>query len=429
VVTFYELKDFICRVFGDRQNEVDDGDVTGIVQTISRSHYSNVRFVLKNDELKNIFDRVNIAQTQGLDLYVDSKYEVAVNLDRSILRQELPQISVDEENDIEYEISLCSIEYCIFLLIQLMEKCKQENGGRVLLPARFRRRYAYPVGNEDIGQELDWKQCLVGLVREYSIKINSSDYSSFEKMRKKKDAYIFEFIYKTRKNIGEYAEIEQILPVLEMRRKTRSFPNTVEIIPRREYISDVIDYYKLACSSIDPYIQYISFYHIMEYFYDEIYKRKLVADLTDKITHPDFSYKDEDKVYEIATFVKNRMHMNDESGQGNELESLKYVLKEYVQIENLKNKLNVLDKDLIVFYQNNKVAFCKAPIIPWNDAGGVYTQLAKRIYFTRNSLVHSKSGKNKERYKPYKDEKELQKEIPLVRMIAEMIIINSSKIV
>ena len=147
MVTFYELKDFICRVFGDRQNEVDDGDITGIVRTVSRSHYSNVRFVLKNDELKNIFDRVNIAQTQGLDLYVDSKYEVAVNLDRSILRLELPQISVDEENDIEYEISLCSIEYCIFLLIQLMEKCKQENGGRVLLPARFRRRYAYWIGS------------------------------------------------------------------------------------------------------------------------------------------------------------------------------------------------------------------------------------------------------------------------------------------
>lgn len=59
---------------GTRPPTVDDGDVTGIVQTVSRSHYSNVRFVLKNDELKNIFDRVNIAQTQGLDLYVDSKY-------------------------------------------------------------------------------------------------------------------------------------------------------------------------------------------------------------------------------------------------------------------------------------------------------------------------------------------------------------------
>ena len=76
-----------------------------------------------------------------------------------------------------------------------------------------------------------------------------------------------------------------------------------------------------------------------------------------------------------------------------------------------------------------KVAFCKAPTIPWNDSEGVYNQIARRIYYTRNSLIHSKSGKNRERYKPYKDEKELQKEIPLVRVIAEMIIINSSKIV
>lgn len=50
-------------------------------------------------------------------------------------------------------------------------------------------------------------------------------------------------------------------------------------------------------------------------------------------------------------------------------------------------------------------------------------------FFTRNSLVHSKSGKNQERYKLYKDESELQKEIPLVKVIAELIIINSSKII
>lgn len=95
----------------------------------------------------------------------------------------------------------------------------------------------------------------------------------------------------------------------------------------------------------------------------------------------------------------------------------------------LKNKLNSINEDSVLYYQNNKVAFCKAPIIPWNDSEGVYSQMAKRIYYTRNSLIHSKSGNNRERYKPYKDEKELQKEMPLVRAIAEMIIINSSKIV
>ncbi len=430
MVTYYELKDLICRVFGNRQDEIDDSD---LVLTIRGIHYSEPKteFILKNDELKEIFEKVNSAQIHGLELLVEHKYEVAVEIDRPIIHtMEFPQVSLDKENNIEYQIGLCSVEYCVFLLITLIEKSKQQNKRRVILPTKFRRGYPYQIDNENDEKELDWKEILIRIMREFSIKIITPNYSSLEKNRKRKEAYVLEFIYKTERVVGEYADIEDILPTLEMgRRMVDSVPNTIETIPRREYISDVVDYYRLAFSSADPYIKYISFYHIMEYFYDEVYKRKIVADLINKITHPDFSYKDEEKVYEIATFVKNRMHMNDESGQGDELESLKYVLKEYVDIEQLKNKLNSIDQDSIMFYQSNKVAFCKAPTIPWNDSEGVYNQIARRIYYTRNSLIHSKSGKNRERYKPYKDEKELQKEIPLVRVIAEMIIINSSKIV
>lgn len=430
MVTYYELKDLICRVFGNRQDEIDDSD---LVLTIRGLHYSEPKteFILKNDELKEIFEKVNSAQIHGMELLVEHKYEVAVEIDRPIIHtMEFPQVSLDKENNIEYQIGLCSVEYCVFLLITLIEKSKQQNKRRVILPTKFRRGYPYQIDNENDEKELDWKDILIRNMREFSIKIITPNYSSLEKNRKRKEAYVFEFIYKTEQVVGEYADIEDILPTLEMgRRMADSVPNTIETIPRREYISDVVDYYRLAFSSADPYIKYISFYHIIEYFYDEVYKRKIVADLINKITHPDFSYKDEEKVYEIATFVKNRMHMNDESGQGDELESLKYVLKEYVDIEQLKNKLNSIDQDSIMFYQSNKVAFCKAPTIPWNDSEGVYNQIARRIYYTRNSLIHSKSGKNRERYKPYKDEKELQKEIPLVRVIAEMIIINSSKIV
>ena len=430
MVTYYELKDLICRVFGNRQDEIDDSD---LVLTIRGLHYSEPKteFILKNDELKEIFEKVNSAQIHGLELLVEHKYEVAVEIDRPIIHtMEFPQVSLDKENNIEYQIGLCSVEYCVFLLITLIEKSKQQNKRRVILPTKFRRGYPYQIDNENDEKELDWKDILIRNMREFSIKIITPNYSSLEKNRKRKEAYVFEFIYKTEQVVGEYADIEDILPTLEMgRRMADSVPNTIETIPRREYISDVVDYYRLAFSSADPYITYISFYHIIEYFYDEVYKRKIVADLINKITHPDFSYKDEEKVYEIATFVKNRMHMNDESGQGDELESLQYVLTEYVDIEQLKNKLNSIDQDSIMFYQSNKVAFCKAPTIPWNDSEGVYNQIARRIYYTRNSLIHSKSGKNRERYKPYKDEKELQKEIPLVRVIAEMIIINSSKIV
>ena len=220
-------------------------------------------------------------------------------------------------------------------------------------------------------------------------------------------------------------EIEYFFLTLKRNGLTNKI-NIDVIVPKREYNSDIVDYYKLAFSSNDPYIQYISFYHIIEYFYDEVFKRKMIEDLTDKITQPDFSYKNEDQVFGLATFIKNRIKMNVNEGQGNETESLKYVLKEYINIEELKNKL---DKNDLKFYSENIVSFSKGPTISWRDEPGIYTNITKRIYFTRNALIHSKSGKKDKMYKPYRDEMLLQKEIPLVRVIAEMIIINSSKVI
>ena len=120
--------------------------------------------------------------------------------------------------------------------------------------------------------------------------------------------------------------------------------------------------------------------------------------------------------------------MNDESGQGDELESLKFVLNEYITVGDLKFRTDAINPNAVNYYQSNKVSFCDAPSIGWNDTQGASTQIAKRVYYTRNALVHSKSGKNKERYRPYNDEKQLQKEIPLLKASAESIIINSSKI-
>ena len=252
-------------------------------------------------------------------------------------------------------------------------------------------------------------------------------YPLLDTFRKMKTSFLFEFMYKTGNSVIEFLDILDIYPMNNVMR-SRIAETQIDAPPLRKYSEDVVDYYKQALASNDPYIKYISFYHVMEYFYDEVFKRKMVTDLKNKITHPDFSYKNEDKIYEIAMFVKNRLRMNDETGHGNELESLKYVLNEYVSIDALKTRINRIDLNALNYYQNNKVAFCNAPVISWSDSQGAFTQIAKRIYFTRNSLVHSKSGKNKERYHPYQDEKQLQLEIPLVKAVAEAIIINSSEI-
>lgn len=426
--TFYEVKELICRLFGFRDVGKNDEDVSIIIKNRYYSNNGDYHFILKNQELREIYDTICQSSANGMEMLLEHKYEVAIEMDYPMMtRDDFPIRSNDVENHVEYEIGFCSIEYCIYILKLYIEERLRENNQRIMLPYKMRRVMEGRFWLEE-NEEIDWKKALVQGIRQLSIKINDEKSSNIERFRKKKAAYAFEFMYKSERALVEYIDIDDMFPPRRLARNIIDI-SSIETIPHREYINDVIDYYRLAFSTTDPYIKFISFYHVMEYFYDEVFKKKIVADLTDKITHPDFSYKNEDKVYEIATFVKNRMHMNDESGQGDELESLKFVLKEYVNVEQLQDKLNQLDSQSVTFYQNNKVTFCKAPAISWNDTEGVYTQIAKRIYFTRNSLIHSKSGKNRERYKPYKDENSLQKEIPLVRSVAEMIIINSSKIV
>lgn len=427
MATFYEVKKLLCRLFRCTNINDDNDDVVFEVHSF-RGEQENVVITISNSELQELYDKVSIMGTNGLELYSENNYEIALNIDYPIMRwQEFPLVSDDSVNGINYEIGYPTIEYSLYLLMLIIDMNHQQGRRIEALPVRLQSPSGIHINGE---MEDTLETILPKRIGEFSLKIKntSADYKSLNMFRKMKTSFIFEFMYKTGNYLIEFLDILDMFPINRgMRRRANGMQ--IDTPPLREYSEDVVDYYKQALASNDPYIKYISFYHVMEYFYDEVFKRKMVTDLKNKITHPDFSYKDDDKIFEIAKFVKNRLRMNDETGQGNELESLKYVLKEYVSIDDLKTRINTIDSNALNYYQNNKVSFCNAPIIGWADSQGVFTQMAKRIYFTRNSLVHSKSGKNKERYRPYQDEKQLQLEIPLVKAVAEAIIINSSKII
>lgn len=431
MATFFEIKQLICRLFGIRDIVDNDEDITVDIRPLripSSDEQENYQFVIVNAELQELYDKVCNMRNDALELYTGYDYEVGIDLDYPIMRnQEFPVISEDIANSIQYELGVPTIEYCIYLLIQIKDMMNQQQGRNSrILPMRLRRPFDRYVSNND---NISLATLLPKMIGELSLKIKNmnsyaKDLSSF---RNYKTSFVFEFMYKSGIALIEFTDI---IDMFHMNNSIRGRLDVTQIStpPLRKYTNDVVDYYKQALASNDPYIKFISFYHVMEYFFDEVFKRKLVTDLKDKITHPDFSYKNEDKIYDIALFVKNRLRMNDETGQGNELESLKYVLSEYISIDDLKARIDAIDLNALQYYKNNKVSFCNAPVISWSDTQGIFTQLARRIYFTRNSLVHSKSGKNKERYRPYQDEKQLQLEIPLVKAVAELIIINSSEI-
>ncbi|MEN6459962.1 MAG: hypothetical protein ABFC94_01145 [Syntrophomonas sp.] len=429
MVDYIKMKDFLCRAIGKKESEEADYN---IIIDLSRNRYGNAQIeekqlVVQDIELLNIYNKTTSMQYDGMILYTNSYYEVAMDLDYpGMSHRDVFSLVNDSANGISYELNRPSAEYSLYLIGNLIE-LRQDPVMRRRIPpiiSRLRRPLDYRFNSDEV-KELSIEDVLSRMIGELSIKIRSTNPRTLTAFKDLCSAFAFEFMYQTDMALIEYKAIDDVFNI-NMSPRNRFDISALDKPPLRIYTNDVVDYYKLALSSNDPYIKYISFYHIMEYFYDEIFKKRLVDDLKNKITHPTFSYKNDDKIYDMALFIKNRLKMNAQDGQGNELESLKFVLSEFINIDDLKKRINDIDETALSYYQETKVPFCNATAISWNDPQNIVTQLAKRIYYTRNSLVHSKSGKNNERYRPYENEKELQREVPLVKAVAELIIINSS---
>lgn len=385
--------------------------------------------VFSNADLKNAYDNMQIFDKEKLEIYSSTYREVALQLlEPSMVRRMMYLETIsDSINGLEYSLGPASSEYCVFLLSELAEQVKA-NGIRTLGDIRIRTRMFFR-HNRKISEIGNSMELLSDFLRANTLKISSTQSVPLSRFRDYAVSFEFHFMYKQGTAISEYTDIQDMYSIGN---SVFRFPRKkLDSSPQRIYNKDVIDYYTMAMESRDPFTVYISFYHIIEHYFDAVFRKKLTEEIKNKITHPDFSYKDETKLYELAKYIKKHMNSDDDSGKGNEFESLKYVLIEYVDIDELKKYINNIDATAIDYYQNNLVPFTtsKKTKIAWSNAQEVYTNLATRIYETRNSLVHSKSENTANQYRPYENKKELTLEIALIKSVAELVLINSSKII
>lgn len=128
----------------------------------------------------------------------------------------------------------------------------------------------------------------------------------------------------------------------------------------------------------------------------------------------------------LSEFLKNRVALH------TELEALELTIKRFVSLEQLHEDLANYRPDLIAYYKSHEISFSNGDAIDLDNytSDKLPKKIAARIYKTRNALVHHKSNtaRLKERgiYHPFKDEAELSNEIPLMRFVAEAIIIKTA---
>lgn len=199
-------------------------------------------------------------------------------------------------------------------------------------------------------------------------------------------------------------------------------------LPRKVYNDALLHLYSAANWSDDPFTQYIYYYQIIERKFSQIHRKNLIELLRRDVSRPDFEINNEDEIYKIEeSIIKQSIDNRKEENQ------LKDVIKNYFPSVNdffiFKKKFT---KDQLKYYLNNIPEFLdknmKNKIVidfTSENLDKIYNPLAKRIYTIRTSLVHNKEGRANN-YDPTVDYSNLAKEVPLIRILAENIILNSS---
>ena len=202
-----------------------------------------------------------------------------------------------------------------------------------------------------------------------------------------------------------------------------------QLFPYKAYNTELVKYYNQGLSSDVPLAQYLAYYHVAEYFFQSISEQDVFQEIESYITSPAFSPYNKNSIKDFYKKIKKKIQSQKDNDVWDEKNGLLLCLKQFIpDISRLEQAISNLDTSAISYYTTNDVPFAdEGKAINFKlTAEEVYPVLRNRVYSVRNAIVHSKEGE-KLRYEPFIHDKELAKEIPLIRAIAEEIIINSAK--
>ena len=241
-------------------------------------------------------------------------------------------------------------------------------------------------------------------------------------------SFCFTCGYNLGKIILPLSNLSDIIDTSNIRRFRRGRADEMEP-PKRKYINELVHFYIRGNSGESRDYQFLSYYHVLEYFFEKVYTDKLVERMRLELTKPGFSYKrDKDLLMFEKTIRKTFKDLSSSSGV-NESEALLFTLKKYVpDLDSFKDNLNAVSSTIVDYLKTTASPFSGSLVnFDVADTDSIYKALTNRIYTTRNAIAHSKEALSKKKFVPYKHDRELVNEVMLIRIVAEEVIINSSR--
>lgn len=414
--SYEELKEFILQGIIEESNEKN---ILDFKQVFLDKNKEKINILYK--KLLFIQNKLNtLSILNNIILYSDHYIEIPIFFPNKFIMTQPKDPSIfieDKINNINYTMSYQSNEYSL-LMLNYFYKLKKRNKNNIeYLPVHFYLAQTMSDHNSVEYEKINLFQNIFNIFDTFTIKITTINKMSLLKLEKIAKSFLFQMVIDNNTPCAYYSNIFEIFSTNKYFEEDNIPIKHLSATPKQIYREHIIDYYSLALSSNEPFSQYLSYYHVLEYFFDEVFDKKIFDDFKENIQNNSDFITNENKQKEIIKKLKKDIRNN------NELKCLELVLRKFVKIIELQDKLK---SEQIKYFQQHKITFSDAPTISFKDKRGFYIQLAQRIYQTRNALVHSKEN-HVGRYKPYQDSEELNKEIPLIKLIAELVIINSSE--
>lgn len=210
------------------------------------------------------------------------------------------------------------------------------------------------------------------------------------------------------------------------RKYARPQKNEVALeFPRNFYENASIDLFWYARSATRmPLLQFLAYYQSIEFHYPAFYNADVGRKVKSILKHPSFRVENESDIARIVAVIKSNG-----KGFASEKEQLKATLKECIDNDDIANFLKA-DEERSKHFLNTSKGVSKFSINIQNPVE-LYNQVADRIYDIRCKIVHTKGDEGNEELDlllPYSKEADnLEEDIELIRLLAQKVIIYTSK--
>ncbi|MBR3491067.1 MAG: hypothetical protein IKH44_02045 [Bacteroidales bacterium] len=378
-------------------------------------------FFVTNQELNEIYDGLQKNKSgNSFELFNDNYYEAILIVDsnRYIREREEGLVIEDTINRINYKYDKISKELALSILINSDSYMKKNLISKLPLYVSYRR-------TEDVKSTNILDLITELALRYYSLKITTSSTTSLERFKSYALSYTYTFMYNRQVPMHLYSDVQTSSRLSIKNTRDMDFDS-----PKKLYNPELVSYYNEAISSTILPHKYLSFYHILEYFYERIFSEDQIIKAREIITDVSFSYKRDKDIAKLIKGIQQKIVDNDITV--NEKNALSLLIQKHINQNDLKAKLIERYGDNYLSLLIKNVSFSDGnAIIFSNDESQFIKSLTNRIYKTRNSIVHSKESfveeKKNNKYKRIKDDKELLQEIALIQVLAEIMINEDSK--